>query len=106
MTKADVLKGPALETELASLADWKNAGTSIQAGFTFPSFRHALAFMTLVGLECETLDHHPDWSNSYNKVDVSLSTHAAGKQITRLDIHLAGYISKASRDLQGVPDGH
>ncbi len=61
---------------------------AIARRFQFQDFREAFAFMTQVALLAEKLDHHPDWSNSYNKVDVTLSTHDAGG-VTAVDIEMA-----------------
>ncbi len=63
-------------------------GKTIARTFTFADFKQAFAFMTLSAQYAEELDHHPDWSNSWNKVSVELSTHSAGG-LTELDIQLA-----------------
>lgn len=65
---------------------------SIAQDFTFKSFAEAFSFMTHVALLAEKADHHPDWSNSYNKVSISLSTHSAGG-LTAQDLSLAKAIS-------------
>jgi len=69
---------------------WKLAddGKSINQSFTFKTFAEAWSFMTHVALLAEKADHHPDWSNAYNKVDITLSSHDAGG-ITEKDIKLA-----------------
>jgi 4a-hydroxytetrahydrobiopterin dehydratase len=56
--------------------------------FSFQDFKHAFQFMTLCARLADELDHHPDWSNSWNKVSVRLSTHSL-KAITELDITMA-----------------
>jgi 4a-hydroxytetrahydrobiopterin dehydratase len=56
--------------------------------FTFVDFKRAFEFMTLSAQYAEEIDHHPDWSNSWNKVKVALTTHSAGA-LTKLDIQLA-----------------
>jgi len=61
---------------------------SIIQTFTFLDFKQAFEFMTLCAQYAEEIDHHPDWSNSWNKVMVELSTHSAGR-LTHLDIQLA-----------------
>ncbi len=66
--------------------------TSISQDFIFKSFAEAFSFMTHVALLAEKADHHPDWSNSYNKVSISLSTHSAGG-LTEKDLSLAKAIS-------------
>ncbi|WP_216245574.1 4a-hydroxytetrahydrobiopterin dehydratase [Polynucleobacter sp. AP-Capit-er-40B-B4] len=60
----------------------------IQREFVFENFKQAFEFMTLSAEYAEEIDHHPDWSNSWNKVSVSLSTHSVGA-LTKLDIQLA-----------------
>ncbi len=67
-------------------------GKSISQDFTFKTFAEAFSFMTHVALLAEKADHHPDWSNSYNKVSISLSTHSAGG-LTEKDLNLAKAIS-------------
>jgi 4a-hydroxytetrahydrobiopterin dehydratase len=63
-------------------------GKSIAQTFIFVDFKQAFEFMTLCAQYAEEIDHHPDWSNSWNKVTVELSTHSAGG-LTALDIQLA-----------------
>jgi len=63
-------------------------GKRIVREFAFADFKQAFEFMTLSAQYAEELDHHPDWSNSWNKVRVSLTTHSAGT-LTTLDIQLA-----------------
>jgi 4a-hydroxytetrahydrobiopterin dehydratase len=65
----------------------------LRANFAFTDFPQAFAFMTRTALEAEKMNHHPDWSNSYNKVSVELSTHDAGG-VTELDLALATKMSK------------
>jgi 4a-hydroxytetrahydrobiopterin dehydratase len=68
---------------------WSKSATSLDRVFTFPSFSVAIDFMTRVSRVCEELDHHPDWSNSWNVVRVSLTTHSAGLTVTDKDLELA-----------------
>ena len=67
---------------------WDGQAKAIRRSFRFADFSEAFAFMTRVALAAEKADHHPDWSNSWNKVDVALSTHSEGG-VTRRDIDLA-----------------
>ncbi|HEX9954340.1 MAG TPA: 4a-hydroxytetrahydrobiopterin dehydratase [Allosphingosinicella sp.] len=85
------------EAALAALAGWRwdAEGKCIRRSFTFGDFGEAFAFMTRVALAAEKADHHPDWSNSWNRVDIALSTHSAGG-LTRLDIDLAKVIDRAA----------
>lgn len=80
----------AINAALAALDGWSLAsdGKAIRRKFEFRNFGEAFAFMTRVALAAEKLDHHPDWSNVYKTVDVTLNTHDAGG-ITELDIALA-----------------
>nr|WP_298224840.1 4a-hydroxytetrahydrobiopterin dehydratase [Acidocella sp.] len=65
---------------------------AIVQDFTFKTFAEAFSFMTRVALLAEKVDHHPDWSNSYNKVSISLSSHDSGG-VTQKDVMLATAIS-------------
>ena len=71
-------------------AGWSLAGDgkSIAKTFKFKNFREALAWMVRTGFEAEAMDHHPDWTNVYNRVEVKLTTHATGG-LTDKDIELA-----------------
>jgi 4a-hydroxytetrahydrobiopterin dehydratase len=73
---------------------------AITREFVFPDFNRAFAFMTQVALAAEKADHHPEWSNVYNKVRVTLSTHDAGG-VTQKDLDLARFIDSAYARLKG-----
>jgi 4a-hydroxytetrahydrobiopterin dehydratase len=73
---------------------------AISREFVFPDFNRAFAFMTQVALAAEKADHHPEWSNVYNKVRVTLSTHSAGG-VTEKDLDLARFIDEAYARLKG-----
>lgn len=83
------------ESALTGLPDWtyQANGDAINRVFKFPTFVDAFAFMTACALEAEKLDHHPEWSNVYNRVDVTLTTHSP-KGLTELDIQLAKKMDK------------
>ena len=68
---------------------WEEKNNTLYRKFEFKNFSEAFAFMTRVALEAEKMDHHPDWSNVYNKVEISLSTHSAGDIVTEKDRKLA-----------------
>ena len=76
-----------------NLKDWTYEKNTIIRNFKFKTFVEAFSFMTAIALEAEKLDHHPDWSNSYNKVNIVLTNHAA-KGVTQLDFDLAGTIDR------------
>lgn len=79
------------------LKNWTFEESAIKRDFTFKTFVAAFSFMTAVALEAEKLDHHPDWTNVYNKVTVSLNTHSANG-ITKLDFDLADKIDNAYKN--------
>jgi 4a-hydroxytetrahydrobiopterin dehydratase len=74
-----------------SLNGWKSQEGSINKEFKFKDFKEAIGFMVKVGNVAEEMNHHPNWSNVYNKVDISLSTHDAGG-VTDKDFQLASRI--------------
>ena len=73
------------------LKNWIYAEESIRREFKFKDFIEAFSFMTAVALESEKMDHHPEWSNVYNRVSINLSTHNP-KGITQNDLDLAAKI--------------
>lgn len=95
MTKS-ILSAREVKAALAELSGWKAKGGALTKTFVFGSFREAFSFMTRVAFEAEALDHHPDWSNGYDKVHVSLTTHSLGNKITAKDVELAKRIQKLS----------
>lgn len=90
------LEADAVTKAIADLADWTLAddGGSISRSFKFPGFAEAFGFMAQCALYAEKLDHHPEWFNVYNRVEVTLSTHDAGG-LTELDFKLAEKMDKA-----------
>lgn len=86
----DRLDSAAIDEALSSLNGWvlEEGGAAIRKEFKFKNFSEAFAFMTRAALAAEKLDHHPEWSNVYNKVDVRLTTHSADG-LTALDFELA-----------------
>ena len=73
---------------------WQEKNNKLQASFQFKDFTDAFAFMIEVAAEVERLDHHPEWSNIWNKVDFVLCTHDAGDIVTEKDRDLAAAIDK------------
>ena len=71
---------------------WQEKGDKLQRSFVFADFSEAFAFMTRVALLAESMNHHPAWSNVYNKVEIHLSTHDAGNVVTEKDRALAAAI--------------
>jgi 4a-hydroxytetrahydrobiopterin dehydratase len=71
---------------------WIEKDDRLIGSFEFDDFNSAFGFMTRVALVAEQRNHHPDWSNSYNKVEISLCTHDAGSVVTNRDRELAAII--------------
>jgi 4a-hydroxytetrahydrobiopterin dehydratase len=86
------------EAALAELSGWTwdAERDAITRYFKFSDFAEAFAFMTRVAAVAEAADHHPDWSNSWNRVEIALTTHSAGG-LTRRDIELARAIEALAR---------
>ena len=73
---------------------WMEKDNKLKAEFLFDNFVDAFAFMTKVAMLAEKMDHHPNWSNVYNKVFIELSTHDSGDIVTDRDYQLAKEIDK------------
>ena len=73
--------------------NWTEQQNKLYRKIEFKNFSEALAFMVRAGLEAEKMNHHPLWTNVYNKVEIWLSTHDAGDIITEKDIQLAEKIN-------------
>ena len=92
------LTGEAREAALSALAGWREVEgrDAIAKTFRFPDFNLAWGFMSRVALRAEKLDHHPEWSNVYGTVDITLTTHDCGG-LSQRDIALARFIDTAAR---------
>ena len=73
---------------------WKEENNQLVRTYEFSNFIEAFAFMTKVAILAEKMDHHPDWSNVYNQVEIRLSTHDAGDIVTDNDRNLAKAIDQ------------
>jgi 4a-hydroxytetrahydrobiopterin dehydratase len=73
---------------------WKEENNKLIASLSFKDFVQAFAFMTEVAIHAEKINHHPTWTNTYNKIDFQLSTHDAGDIVTQKDKDLANIIDK------------
>ena len=91
------LDATARQAALATLNGWTDAPgrDAIQKSFRFADFNAAFAFMTRAALMAEKFDHHPEWFNVYNRVDVTLVTHDAGG-VTERDVKLAAFMDQAA----------
>jgi 4a-hydroxytetrahydrobiopterin dehydratase len=73
---------------------WIEENNQLKRNFLFKDFKAAFTFMTKVAVIAEEMNHHPAWTNEYNKVDIRLSTHDAGNVVTDKDRKLALVIDK------------
>lgn len=73
---------------------WQEENNQLKRSFKFNNFIEAFGFMTKVAMVAEKMNHHPNWSNVYNKVEISLNTHDAGDVVTDKDKKLAEAIDK------------
>ena len=73
---------------------WKEENNQLKQTFVFKNFVEAFGFMSQVALVAEKMDHHPNWSNVYNRVEISLCTHDAGNTVTEKDWVLEEWISR------------
>jgi 4a-hydroxytetrahydrobiopterin dehydratase len=80
---------------------WKEEDNKLKNSFSFKDFKQAMQFMNLVAEVAEEANHHPWWSNVYDKVEVELTTHDAGNTITEKDHKLAKKIDQIYLDLIG-----
>ena len=87
------LSPTAIDSKLAELVDWELDEEKLHRKFVFGDFVEAFGFMSRVALLAETANHHPEWSNVYNRVEIYLTTHDAGG-ITDRDFQLAEKIGQ------------
>ncbi len=97
---ADKLDPAARAAALNDLDGWSDVPErdAIERTFTFKSFNAAFGFMSRVALKAEKMDHHPEWFNVYNRVDVTLTTHSADG-ITELDVTLAAFMNTVAHQM-------
>ena len=80
----------------AKLPGWTFERDALTKTLKFGSFREALSFMVRAGYEAEELNHHPEWTNVYNRVAIRLNTHDAGGKVTAKDVELATRLQRIS----------
>ena len=78
-----------IEHALTHLPGWAWQGDALVKTMTFVNFREALAFILKAGFEADALDHHPEWTNVYDRVSIRLTTHHSGNKVTEKDVELA-----------------
>lgn len=93
----EVLNDQERQAAMLELNDWSacKGRDAIEKTFKFASFRAAFAWMTNVAMKAEKIDHHPEWCNVYNRVEVVLTTHSA-KGVTSLDIDMAKHMNNTA----------
>lgn len=87
-----VLSKEELAKQLTTIEGWELVEGKLHTQIEFENFKEAFSMMTRIAFEAEALNHHPEWTNVYNQLDISLSTHDAGG-ITQKDIDLAKKIN-------------
>jgi 4a-hydroxytetrahydrobiopterin dehydratase len=92
MTDAEV------SAAVAKQAGWSVVNGKLHRDYKFPDFPHAIGFMTIAAPNIEKMNHHPEWSNVYNRVSVDLTTHDAGG-ITHRDFELAALLEGIAQKL-------
>lgn len=90
------LRPEEISAACARLPGWALERDALTKTLKFGSFREAMSFMTRVSFEAEELNHHPEWTNVYNRVVIRLNTHDAGNKVTAKDVELATRIQKIS----------
>ena len=94
-----ILSNKQLYECLEELNEWSIVNEKLSKSFKFSNFIQAFGFMTKVAITSEAMDHHPEWSNVYNRIEINLITHSEGG-ITKLDTELAKKIDTISSSLK------
>ena len=82
-----------IKDKIQLLQDWDYCDNALNTDFEFDNFKDCMSAMNRIAFECEALNHHPEWKNVYNKLEIRLTTHDAGG-VTDLDFKLAKTINK------------
>lgn len=90
MEKLNLLE---IEERLTHLIDWEYYDDALHTDFEFDNFKDCMSAMNRIAFECEALNHHPEWTNIYNTLEITLTTHDAGG-VTDLDFQLATIINR------------
>ena len=85
----DALPADAIRSALSDLDGWSHADDKLNKSFEFKTFPEAISFIVRIAFEAQAMNHHPTLTNTYNTVDVTLSTHDAGGRVTQNDVDLA-----------------
>lgn len=100
------LVGAELATAVSGLDGWavEEGDGALTKSFGFSSFQIAFGFMSAVALKAERMNHHPEWTNVYSRVDVRLSSHDVGG-VTERDVELAGFMDEVATGFTPPPRG-
>ena len=90
--------------KLESLEDWDFYDNALHTDFEFDNFKDCMSAMNRIAFECEALNHHPEWTNIYNTLDIKLTTHDANG-VTLLDFKLASIINEIVELKEDEPEG-
>jgi 4a-hydroxytetrahydrobiopterin dehydratase len=90
--------------KLESLEDWDFYDNALNTDFEFDNFKDCMSAMNRIAFECEALNHHPEWTNIYNTLDIKLTTHDANG-VTLLDFKLASIINQIVEVKEDEPEG-
>lgn len=101
MARPQKLDDTAIADLLTASPGWERRDDSIYREFRFANFRTAFAFMTQLAIVAEKLDHHPEWFNVYNRVEITMTTHDAGG-ITGLDGEFASTANEIASAMGAV----
>lgn len=82
-----------IKHKIELLQDWDYCDNALNTDFEFDNFKDCMSAMNRIAFECEALNHHPEWKNVYNKLEIRLTTHDAGG-VTESDFKLAKSINK------------
>ncbi len=96
MERARKLTAAEIEAALAALPGWSETEGKLHREYRFPDFVHAFGFMAAAAVAIEAMNHHPEWFNVWNRVEIDLWTHDSGG-ITKRDVELAGKLEELAR---------
>lgn len=96
------LTAAALAAALAELPNWRVDDDALVRQCRFADFATAMRFFHEAAADCASLDHHPTWSNTYDRVEIRLCTHDAGDRVTALDVELARKLEATAQRLLGA----
>ncbi len=97
---SEALKTEEIEAALEKLPGWEHSSQRLLKTFHFADFVEAFSFMSAVALMAERADHHPEWKNVYNRVEIELTTHDLGRRVGPKDIQLASEIEQYAGSLE------